>query len=443
MSTYPDNLMPATPLDTFRRVFQWNPRHFWGMAGTGKAKVTAKCLGLLREYGWQDQDAAARSGVREAMALAEVRLAERLGFRIAPGYAEATLPYPRLGDLHLQRAIPAGADGRRLALQLPEGEVRALGVEARTVVGDVPQVGTVPYVGASPAAPYLIYRDRDNDGYPDQFEAAIATTLTDPAEIAVYVAAADRWDGSGLSERWRILPARVTIAGGVATITGPAWLCARPVLYQGEDGDPLNGLDPAATSTYLTAMTVARRYTDPSGTTLATAQAVLTWESLPWPSWACCVGSASDPAAVAQAVARVGIRDAAVGLVTPAQAVYDATAGTWAQVWDWAALGCREPDRVTIRYLAGLPARDDGTPVDPWATAVCRLAAADLARPVCSCQSANSEIARWQQDVSQTGATDALFQAPPDFANPFGSRRGQIDAWRQVIDARQLPGISI
>lgn len=443
MIRFIDNLTPATPLDTFRRVFQWNPRHFWGWAGTGKARVTSKCLGLLREYGWQDQDAAARSGIREALAIAESSLARYLRYPIAPTYKEATLPYPRLENPMLSRAGVWGADGRRLALLLPDGEIQALGVEARTIIGDAPaNVSPFPWTGAAPAAPYLIYRDRDGDGYADQFEAAIATDVTDPEQIAVYVSEAGRWDGSPLSERWRITPARVSIAGGVATITGPAWVCAKPVLWEGENGDPLNGLDPAVATNYLTAMTVARRYTDPNGSTLATAQAVLTWESGPYPAWACCEPVRSDPAAIAQAVGRVGIRDAVAGLVTPAYAVYDATGGTWSSGCDWSAWGCRAPDRVTIRYLAGIPAQDDGTPGEPWAATVCRYAAAEIARPVCSCQESNKQIAHYQRDLSQTGATDATFTTPDDFDNPFGARWGQILAWRHVNREQQRPGIA-
>jgi hypothetical protein len=446
MAYRPDNLAPLTPLDTFRRVVGWNPRHFWGFAGAGKARQTSKCLGLLREYGWQDQDAAARSGIREALANAEANLAQWLGYRVAPAWAEATLPYPRLGDLRYGRAVPAGADGRRLALQLPEGHVQALGVQARATIGDVGLFSAAaPFSGASPAPPYLIYRDRDGDGIVDQVEAAIATTATDPDQIAAYVPEAHRWDGSALGERWRVRPLQVTIAGGVATLVGPAWACAQPVRWEGEDGAPLNGLDPAAIANYLDGLTICRLRTDGDGTTLDTAMAVLTWETLPAPGWACCGadGSSTDPAAVAQAVARVGVRNAALGQVTPAQAVYDPATGAWAQVTSWAALGCREPDRVTVRYRAGLPAQADGQTAEPWATTVCRLAAADLARPVCSCQEAHKGIALWQQDLSQTGATDALFAAPGDVANPLGARRGQIYAWRQVVQHQATPGISI
>lgn len=428
-----DNLIPATPLDTFRRIFQWNPRHFWGWAGTGKAKITAKCTGLLREYGWQDSDAAARSGIRAAVALAEETFARELRYPVIPRYAEATLPYPRLANPALTRLWPAQADGRRLAVLLPEGEVQALGRPTRTVIGDAPQTGAVPYVGPSPAAPYLIYRDRDGDGLADQFEAAIATTLTDPAELAAYVSAADRWDGSPLSERWRVQPATVTISSGIATITGPAWVCARPVLYEGEDGGPLNGLDPALASNYLTALTVARRFTDASGTTVATAPMVLTWEGGVCPSWC-----GPDQSVVACGA----IRDAALGLVTISN-YYDPATGWQACPGSWADWGCTEPARVTVRYLAGLSPLADGTPIDPWAAALCRFVAAELDRPVCSCQESNKGIAHWQQDLSQTGASDALFQAPDDFDNPFGSRRGHLYAWRLIRGEQQRPGIAI
>ena len=363
MTNYPDNLTPATPLDTFRRMFQWNPRHFWGWAGSGKAKITAKCAGLLREYGWQDNDAAARSGVREALANAEANLTTYLGYPVLPTYREVTLPYPRLADLTMRRVVPANADGRRLTVQLPESHLIALGTEARTAVGDVELAGVIPYVGASPAAPYLVYRDRDGDGIPDQFEIGITTSVTDAREIAVYVAAGDRWDGSALSERWRITPTAATITGGVATITGPAWVAARPVLWEGEDVS-LNGLAPEDGTNYLQSMTVARRYTS-AGITLDTAQAVLTWNSNPWPAWACCPTVGSDPASYAQAVARVGVLDAAHCIVTPAQAVYDATSGTWSEVYQWGGWSCREPDEVTIRYLAGVLPADDGQPVQP------------------------------------------------------------------------------
>lgn len=427
-----DNLTPATPLDVFRRVFGWNPRHFWGMAGTGKAKITAKCGGLLREYGWQDSDAAARAGIRAALATAEDNLARWLRYRVAPAYAEATLPYPRLGDLRFQRAWPVAPGGRRLAIHLPEGEIRALGVAAHTTIGDVPLVGPFPYVGASPAAPYLIYRDRDGDGLVDQFEAAIATDLTDSTEIGVYVAEADRWDGSDLSERWRLLPARVRIAGGAVSITGAAWLGVRPVLYAGEDGDPLNGLAPETQANYLQALTVARRTTDASGTTVTTAPVVLTWEAGPCPSWC-----GPDRRVVGCAT----ITDATNGLIAPAS-IYDPGYGWCDCPVSWDGYGCSTPDQVTVRYLAGLPLASDGATTEPWATTVARLAAADLARPVCSCKDANGQIDYWQRDLSQTGARDDLFQTPADAGNPFGARWGQIYAWRQVREAQQTPGIS-
>ncbi len=133
---------------------------------------------------------------------------------------------------------------------------------------------------------------------------------------------------------------------------------------------------------------------------------------------------------MAQAIARCAIRDAHNGIVAFGEASYDAVTQQWASVCDWRL--CRAPDRVTIRYQAGGD-RDDRV--------FARLAAAGLDRGVCACDGANHAIYDAQKDLSQTGATDDLYQAPDDFSNPLGSRRGQIAAWRHFSQQQRLVGI--
>ena len=102
--------------------------------------------------------------------------------------------------------------------------------------------------------------------------------------------------------------------------------------------------------------------------------------------WCCCdgcttasySGSIADVAATAQAVARVGIRDARHGLITPAAELYDSAGQTWSASWPV----CDTPDRVTVRYLAGWPLGSDGQMQEPFRTLVARMAMAELARPV-------------------------------------------------------------
>lgn len=432
------------PLDTWRALLGFHPLHFWGMAD-GRARVTSACNGLVREYAWQNVDAVGRAEIREAIATAEAKLAAYLRYRVAPAYGEATVPWPRYLDASLMRTRPIDPTGRWLSVQLPEGQVQALGVESLTLIG----------------TPAVVYTDTDGDGLIDTFTASIATTATDPAQIAVYVAAADRLDGDGLGARWRIQPITASISGGVVTVTGRAWLCVRPVRYAGLLAVPSSGaadtsgaLDPDDASNFVAAVDIVRRATDPNGTTITTAQATITWETHPWgvQSWWCgCAGcttpatayggSPFDPAATANAVGRAALRDAALGIVAPAESVYNASTGVWASL-NWTV--CTEPDRVTVRYLAGLPLDASGQMQQPWRVVVARLAAAELAAPICACDAANRELSRWQFDLARTsGAADEAYGAiaPADLDNPFGTRRGHVYAWRQVCKAQQLRGV--
>jgi hypothetical protein len=142
---------------------------------------------------------------------------------------------------------------------------------------------------------------------------------------------------------------------------------------------------------------------------------------------------------VAQGVARVGIRDKKLGLLTPAEASYDTTTGIWSSL-DWTV--CTQPDRVTLRYLAGFPLAADGIMAEPYRTVVARLAAAELSRTICSCDIANRELYRWQFDVSQTARGDELFGVSSEnLNNPLGTRRGHIQAWKFIMDQQQVTGI--
>jgi hypothetical protein len=135
----------------------------------------------------------------------------------------------------------------------------------------------------------------------------------------------------------------------------------------------------------------------------------------------------------------VGIYDAEHGVVGATQAAYDSDAAIWSAVL-WS--GCRAPDQVTISYLAGIPLENNQM-ARPWQTIVARLAAAELAAPICACQVANRTLAYWQTDVARTGGNnDEQFGAvtQDQLNNPFGTRRGHLYAWQQVKHLRQVRG---
>jgi hypothetical protein len=425
------------PLYTFFRTLGFHPWHAFGIAGTGDLAVSTGCDTLVRRYEWQSSDAAGHQAIEAAIESAEAKLTAYLGYSPAPHYVVESLPWPTRAD-GLLSGGPWQADGRRLSAQLTEGEVRAVGVETLTSI----------------ATANVAYSDGDGDGIEDTFTVSAATTVTNASEIAAYFSSGDRfsaWDDvATLSSRWRVRPVRVSISGGTVTVRGPKVLLVKPVKYEGFTNIGANGLDPDTAANFVTTLDLYQRTTATDGQTVSSSQAVITWETRPSHGWWCCCGcqdassaysgSPYDPAAVAQAVARVGIRDGTAGLVTPAEAAYDATAATWSDL-DWSV--CDVPDRVTIRYLAGYPLDATGQMQEPFRSAVVRMAAAELARPVCGCQSANQELYRWQLDLARVaGANDEQYSiTEADLHNPFGTRRGHVQAYKLVRQLRQLRGI--
>lgn len=416
---------PLLPLESFRRIIGWNPFHFWGLANS-TVPVTSACNALVKQYAWQAADAAGRTEIQEAILTAEKRLRDHLGFSVAPHYVTETLTWPRFHDRRAWNLSHTDGDGRWLSVRLSEGHVRAVGVETRTLID---------------GAVAVTYSDEDGDDLDETATISVATTVTDSDQIAVYFGASDRLDSEAVGEKWRIAPLSVSISGGTATIKGRAWQFVKPLKYEGVG---TAALDPATAANFVTTVAVYRRYTNPDGNTTATSQALLIWETPPWPDWALCTGCSSgtdnstDPAAEAYGIARAGIRDAAAGIVAPGRAAYNATTGVWSAT-NWGI--CRPPDRVTVRVLAGV-ALEDGQMARRWQTVVARLAAAELARPICGCEMANRELYRWQFDLARAaGANDEQFAiSAQDLDNPLGTRRGQVLAWKEVKALRNTIG---
>lgn len=425
---------PLLPLDTFRAQLGLNPWHFWQLADARIVPVESKCSTLVFEHDWQGSDAAGRASVRDAILRAEEKLSTYLGYRPAPAYVQDTLPWPRFGQADHIRFQNLDATGRRVALMLREGMVQALGTEQRTLIGT-----------ATVAGDSLVYSDQLGTGFDDTFiitlPIPLGMTLTTD-QVAVYFAAGDRLDGANVGERWRVQPVKVSISGGNVVIVGRRWLVVKPLLYE---APRQQALDPTQAANFVTSLEVYQRTTYQDGTTAATSQAALIYESRAcpcgWGAWFPNTAPAStDPAAAAQIPARTGIRDADLGLITPASAIYDPTAGTWS---DTTGYGCwYEPDRVAVRYLAGVPL-EGGQMARRWQQVVVELAAAELKRRICACRETNERLHDLQQDLTlQTTQTERYQTAPEDLSNPFGTRRGHIRAWRAVKDLILRRGIA-
>jgi hypothetical protein len=431
----------SLPLDTWRAFCGFPPWHFWQFAdGPGNnaiVPIDSKCSTLVYEYDWQGSDAAGRASLRESIREAERMLLDYLGYRVAPEYVKTTVAWPRLGDASMGRLRDYDATGRRVAVLAPEGYIQAMGVEQLTLVGT-----------ATVAGGELVYSAVFNAGLQDTFTITLPTTATDPTQIAVYFAATDRFDGEDFSdavgERWRIEPVQVTISGGNVVIVGRKWLVGKPILYQNPVAAALN---PQTATNFVTSLEVYTRTTNGGGTSVTTSQATLIYESNNCgPCWGrCCCGggppASSDPDATGLVIARAGIRNSELGQVTPGAATYDPTTGAWSSAWCCAGAYC-DPDRVTLRYLAGYPLDSDGQFARKLRAMTCQLAGAEAKRRICACRETNEKLFDLQQDLSLEATQSEKYTTTTEqLNNPFGTRRGHVKAWRTASDLILRRGI--
>lgn len=427
--TIEDCALPI-PLDIWRGILGYHPWHFWGQANntTPGLKVTSSCNTVVTEYSWQASDAVGRDEIRQAIQSAADKIREYLGYRVGACYTQKTLQYPRPYDARMQYSRPAGGDGRYLSINVGEGYIKAIGLQTRVLL----------------AQPSVTYNDNDGDGVAEQFSISFSTTVTNPAEIAVYFAGGDRLNSEAVSEKWRIEPVQVSISSGTCTVIGPAWILVRPIKLQGLATSAIDPTDTGAVvNNFAQTLEVYRRYTDADGTTIDTAQAVLVWETEPPDAYWCQTGVTDlptfdpyrfDPAAQGYAIARAQIRDARLGEITVGQAVYDSDNDRFVAV-NWGAY--RQPDRVIIRYLAGADRSEVKSQVrggGNWDQTVARLAMGEMSQRICACDNANHQLYHWQFDLSRAaGANDEQYTISEQNLNaPFGTSRGAIYAWKQV-----------
>jgi len=425
-TTYKRERSNILPLEKWRMIMGYNPWHFWGLMNDSTLKITSSCNAIVTQHAWQAADALSRDAIRQGIMAAEARLREHLNYSVGRIFVEETIQFPRPKHYGHEYLNSIDGDGRWLGVRASEGYLRNIGIETYAAVD---------------TAVSVTLSDEDGDSVQETFTITIAGVSGTVEQLGVYFAAADRLDGEPVSEKYRIAPVSMTLASGTLTIKGRAYMLVKPVNYEGVGVSA--GLNPSDSGVLATTVDVYRRYADPTGITTDDAQATLVWETEPYPSWAICdtnltyADGNSDPAALAYAVARAQIRDARNGLVGVGAATYDATNAKWNAI-NWNT--CRQPDRVILRYEAGvrLDALDNTHRLSRlngvWDQVVARFGAAEMPRRKFGCEDATMEIYRWQFDQARSaGANDEQYRiSNRDLDNPFGTAAGAIYAWRAV-----------
>ena len=399
-------------LSEYARFLQLNPLHF---AGGVSALVPANaCSDVWKQWSWQDESGKiSREQVAQLIQDAERTLTEYLGYWPAPVWIEdERKPYTRPFDPTITGS-GFNIRGRHKGLQLNYGKVLYGGRRETELLDDDP----VAYV----------LRDFDGDGFTETavFTLTVASTL-DVCEVKMYFkeyvladAVNCRTDPSstGADFAWEIRPIRATLSGTTLTIYVPSWELFSPQL---QEGFATADIDADAVASYVDEALVYREYNDPT----------IPVQFL-WGSDIYCDDTAGDCAWITQNGC-MRLDSPRLGLATLSPATYNATTELYdAAVWSQGY----EPDGVRLWYRAGATEATSSCLVLNrfWADTIAMLATARLNFPICSCSDMAQIVSqKWTTDLAEMTENSTFQTSSAVLQCPFGTRAGEVEAWRRV-----------
>lgn len=400
-------------LPRYAKILGLDPLHF--MQGYSALRPSNACNDIWHQYDWQDNDKVSRYQLSQTIAQAERDLADQLGYWPAPVWIEdERLRYPRPQRTDIYRTNGLNIRGRWNSIRLKWGYVIMGGERAETLLAhahgaDIDTDGD----GFSETAVFTVTIPTGTElcevhAYIKEYAAGDSNTRTDPAS-------------SGADPPWEVYIEGREETAGVATIYIRKWHMFKPQLK--EELDP-EAIDADTATNYVNDLIFYRVWTDPQD------QVEFQWAS----DVSCNVDYA---AAYTTQAGAFSIRDNRSSIVVPEPGTWDATVEMFTKDTCWAEP--RDPDYVRVWYLAGYrPERAyccdwlDGW----WAETIAMLATARLTLPLCTCSAIRNKVYRWQEDLSEVGAQKSFNIDPTILTNPFGTRRGEVEAWKRLVKAR-------
>lgn len=377
------------------------------------------CDQIMFRWEWQTSDHVSREEIARAIADAEAQIEEYLGYRLAPSWE---VDEWRGTDRHFRKEFinfnSADVRGFRQTVQSNYGYFISGGVQSKLLIGG--------------GGDTITWTDEDGDGYFETGTITVATTVTDPCEVAIY------YPGKLGDDSWEIRPIQVSIAAGTATIVFKRELAVIPELFDLYDIESAEAIG-TDDNQFLDEVDTYRRFNDPQ------TQAIFLWE--PMAGTMCnCNGDGCAVCAYASQNGCLTVRG------NPRQSIIGYGPAVWNSdteefdptVW---AVG-RQPDIVRLYYYSGWRNKSLScwNQMDPeWERVVARMAAAKLDRPPCDC--AKGDWSRWREDLTLiSGDEDGkpYYREPKGILNnPFGSRRGEVEAWRKVAKEMRAQGVLV
>lgn len=396
----------------YAKLLQINPAHFNGLASATIFPLENRCSDVWFRYDWQATDSISWESLVQQIAEAEADIKDYLRYSVAPDWE---VKDPRPWQAHHNRLAYGGGInvyGEPLAIPTSYDYVIAPGQRAVSIIG---------------SAKAVAYSDPDGDGYNELATVTSATTLTDVKEIKVY------HTGKEGERDWEVRPIRSkSISGGIVTITFDAWVLVSPDKRElPPTSSGVEALDLLSSANYVGTVDVYREYTD---TTSVSAE--LFWAT----DCGICGGTGCTSCQLSTTTGCARITSVKPGFVQALPATYSDDA--WAyQVWPTGA----DPLQVLLWYQAGYQSNRflAGTDYDPldqsMAQCIAWLATARLERPFCGCGTSQSLAAKLMTDMAISGENESKNSSFEDLENPFGTRLGEIWAWRRLKKLRGKP----
>jgi len=399
-------------LDRLAETLGFAPPHFNGAATGDAFPISSQCDDVLPQRAWQRNDAVSRDEIGEKVATAEQDIAKAIGYWPAPKWivGEKHL-YPKnyhfgssgglsgktfcLGDGVSGTGL--GSDGLFKGTKTNWKKLIAPGQRLSTLLG-------TPTV----AAGGIVFSDADGDGYNETTTITLAVaTEPDAEDVHLY------YVGKSGDPVFEIKSLRsVDWTAGTLTIVVWTWqVIALSKLDAFPTADSFRAIDTTDTANLVASLDI---YTVENDQTETSAE--FFWE-----------GTVETQTGVF-----IPTGDG-YGKLVPA--TYSSDNGYWTSS-NW--LVGREPDRVKIWYYAGVcdvrfPAMSLDPLSDYWAETIVWLSIARITRHLCACDKLRKFADELQLDASVITPDSRRHNIPFNYyGNPFGTRMGELMAWRRV-----------
>lgn len=396
-------------LDRWAEIMGINPLSFNSLY---IPPVNSACSQLWQQYDYQNPNNVSREGLARAIQLAERQISAWLGFNLIPDWVceeeRVVGKNARYPEYH---SGPSNVRNDALSVTTRRKHVLSGGVKKQELLVS----GT------------LIRRvDLDGDGYAETASVryscpwVVEPEPCDPIPITFDSCEVRLYYPGQTTPDWEIKPTKIIYTGVFIIVEFYSWQIVVEELVRG--GFQEHQLDAEDDTNYLTTLDIYREYNDASN------QGTLKWND---PHCSGCGGSGCAGCATVTQTACLQVRNERLGFVTLSPATWDDETDTFTRV---CASEVRRPESVTLNYYSGYVSPECDCPHimdDKLALAVAYLAAALLDRDICDCNNTESFVNNWKEDLAKSGEGLPSFQVnDKQLSNPFGTRRGAVEAWR-------------